>query len=446
MVCIKTDIPLVKRADSLDPEKTIIYPKFINPDFIVRVVRFLRWLDFANLNLIVTTDASNTIHVAMTTTYEAFGYTIEFVVEMISVVKVDSGEFVVSLSGDAPRSISVVHRETLNQIVLTLSQGNFSADYNLEIVEDATTGKITVRGSVMTITICEQSITCSPVFTTCMLRTNDDILIAMEDHLDVAREIMGYNDFNIINQEASGLYVYTGNIAGINGNLLTVFTIEESPSGLIFSVPDDNTNFSSVHREGNNLILTLKSIPGNTEGYSAIYTFVLQGANLIGGKLEVIKCERSGTNLLLPPIPAIPWLPKSPGESPYPQVKIEGFMTCNRQNVYQLKISVSTGEEREFIRCNPDFAFVLRGRGNSFVAKAKCLGISNPNQLITYAILRYVFSALLSKPPFNRFDVNLLRQRYAEDFLRKLGESQFSAASQFFTTPLYESYVCLFER
>jgi hypothetical protein len=58
------------------------------------------------------------------------------------------------------------------------------------------------------------------------------------------------------------------------------------------------------------------------------------------------------------------------------------------------------------------------------------------NVFISYAMLRMILSSVLC-PPFDKWDVNLLRRRYYTNFLSTLRKSEWKAFLPYFTDQAY---------
>jgi hypothetical protein len=353
---------------------------------------------------------------------------------LISITK----DLVITLADGSPAGTTFTYDENSKRLVLNLNRNNMRARYTF--ILGSTGNMVSLNGFLLEITECQEFRNCSPLFMARITNSGNEFLTVNNSSIDIARR-MGYSSFNIALRK-DGHEIISGDVESTKGTRLTVFTIQVTENDLLlFSVPPDNLSFVRVHREGDMVFLVLKSLPGFLQNYSATYMISLQSGQLVGGEFSADLC----TPVLItrPSIPPIPPINHPQPGVEYPQVSITGFMTMDGQNVNQLDIVVMMSETRicRFTRCNPDFAFVMRGKGNSIVEKSMSLGVADPNQLITYAILRYVFSAILCRAPFNRFDVNFLRQRYTQQFLRLLAASQFSTATQLFSQfPGYENY------
>lgn len=340
----------------------------------------------------------------------------------------------------APAGTEANYNSTGDRLILILRGGGLTAEYTLAVNRSAS--PVTLIGIVLVISGCQKFSTCPALLTTTVSRTTDNVLKPTRTNDDLARQ-MGFSTFNIAIQPAPN-FAYIGNITSANGNVLTVFTAQNTDYGLSFTVPASALPFATVHRQEAEITLVLTSLPGSEPNYFATYKLRLNNNQLIGGTLEVLGCRANIGGF--PPLPPIPPL-NSPGTE-YPQINISGFLTADGQNVCQLNVTVETAsglcsdckqltsKRYEFVRYCPDFASVLCGVGCTVVSKADSLNVDS-DQLIVYATLRYVFSALLCDSPFNKFDVNLLRQRFTKDFLITLRESQFSEVFHLFVEPPY---------
>jgi hypothetical protein len=212
-------------------------------------------------------------------------------------------------------------------------------------------------------------------------------------------------------------------------NILSVTNTTEVITG-------DYTVLSKIVSNGNtvlNLYLVPRSDPNpaNLAPYP-YYTFLLF---YNGSVLNITASYHScGTSVSTPPLP----------ENMIPNLFATAYLTPDGQNICQVDITTITGNEccNGLIRITTMYTKyfvpmqdVICAKGCTLTQKVDNLGVDF-NSFVSNALLRYVLSYLL----FGCFDVNYLRQRYYERFLKALSGSIWKAFLPYFNNDYWKLF------
>lgn len=120
------------------------------------------------------------------------------------------------------------------------------------------------------------------------------------------------------------------------------------------------------------------------------------------------------------------FLAPGPGEVPNIFAKIEA--TPDGQEICVLNFVVTEqNRTRTYRQYCTSFTAVICAPGcrKGCTLRQKLESLQLGEDFVQYFVLRYILSALLDIKPFNNFNIQLLRQRYNDDFLTNLAETEY---------------------
>lgn len=271
--------------------------------------------------------------------------------------------------------------------------------------------------------------------------TNGGTLLFSQECAQLSPELFGLNTFNIrFTRSVDGSTGYTTVTGTFNNGIpgAPQFRVSVDPMGEGFTATTDSPSISFLTPSvGQTLIVLYSDDAGNILRYDLSFDSEVGFLTSVEGRIFL-------------PISYVITLPEVDGCEPIPgfiYLSHDGKNVCQISFTVQSKpaacrknkctVIVETTPASQFTSYCLDLQCVLRGKGCTLREQVDYIEARGVNidfdTFVQYSVLRLILSMVL----FGKFDVDFLRREFYEDFLCKLGESNYACYGDYFSTSQY---------